>query len=291
MGQVAIVYGEDRKVNIKRVLQILEKDISSRIKKAEKIVIKPNLVTAYNSSAVTSVDAARAVLEYITELAEGEVYIAEGTAEGTTEAAFKNYGYYRLVEEFPLKLVDINQTSFRWITFSDGLKVKVSDLILQSDFRISLALPKTHDTVIVTLGLKNILVGSLVGLSSKQSLHQGYKRINQYLYELAKIIPPHLSIIDGFSGMEGDGPTNGSPVYLGMALGSCDFVAADIVMAHIMGFKISEIGYLYYAWKNGLGEGDLSKVKILGHVIKERKLFKPHRTYKAQLGWREKSTT
>jgi uncharacterized protein (DUF362 family) len=287
MSHVALVYGEDRKENIKRVLQILEKDISSRIKKAKKIVIKPNLVTAYNFSAVTSVDAARAVLEYVTKLAEGEVYIAEGTAEGTTSSAFKNYGYYQLAEEFSLQLVDIDQTSFKWIAFSDGFKVKVSDLILQSDFRISLALPKTHDTVIVTLGLKNILVGSLVGLSSKQSIHRGYKKINQYLYELAEIIPPHLTIIDGFIGMEGNGPTNGSLLHLGMALGSCDFVAADTVMAHIMGFKISEIGYLYYAWKNGLGEGDLSKIKILGSAIKERKPFKPHRTYQAQLMWRK----
>jgi uncharacterized protein (DUF362 family) len=286
MSLVGLVYGEDRITNIKRVLKILEEDISSELKKAKKIVVKPNLVTAYNSFAVTNVDAVRAVLEYITSLAEGEIYVAEGTAEGTTESAFKNYGYNQLEEEFPVKLVDINQTSSTWITFSDGFKVKVSNLILQSDFRISLALPKTHDTVVVTLGLKNMLVGSLVGLSGKQSIHRGYKRINQYLYELTKIIPPHLTIIDSFTGMEGDGPTNGSPVHLGIALASRDFVAIDTIMAHLMGFEISEVGYLYYAWKNGLGEGELSKIKILGHEIKRKKSFKPHHTYQAQLKWR-----
>jgi uncharacterized protein (DUF362 family) len=110
--------------------------------------------------------------------------------------------------------------------------------------------------------------------------------MNLNLYKLAKFIPPHLSVIDGFEAMEGDGPTDGEKVELRVALASTDFVSCDSVVAKLMGFDINQIGYLAYCHQCGLGQGALSLIDIIGDSLENcASPFKPHPTYQAQLQW------
>jgi uncharacterized protein (DUF362 family) len=194
--------------------------------------------------------------------------------------------------------------------------------VVETDYRISICPLKTHDCVIITASLKNMVVGSLrrkenalgARLSAlangaqlrspsspwgrlaarwvrrsgndKLKIHQGYPVINLNLYKLARIIPPHLSLIDGFEAMEGNGPCSGERVDLGVALASTDFVACDSVAARLMGFDIDQIGYLSYCHQAGLGQGDISKIEIVGESIEAcARPFKPHPDYEAQLNW------
>ena len=109
-----------------------------------------------------------------------------------------------------------------------------------------MAKPKTHDCVIATLSIKNVVVRSLVTAPEKQKIHQGAKAINLNIAKLAKHCMPSLGLIDGFEGMEGDGPTDGAPVRLGVASASLHPVSLDAVMAWIMGFDPLDIGYLHH---------------------------------------------
>lgn len=292
MSKVALVRGTDRYANVNESLRLIKDDLASKLSDKKTIVIKPNFVTVYNQLAATHVDAVRAVLDMIARLSNRAVTVAEGAAMGSTKEGFKKYGYYNLQKKFNLCFVDLNQDAFRlveiFVASLKPLKLKVAKTILDSEFRISVAPMKTHDTVVVSLALKNMLVGSLCGIKAKTSIHQSYYAINQILFKLAQIIPPHLSIIDGFIAMEGDGPTHGVPVEMGVAVCSTDFLAADIVAAHLMGFDIDQIGYLYYCKKAKLGEGDLSKMEIVGNVTLEecRREFRPHSTFQSQLAWR-----
>jgi hypothetical protein len=53
-----------------------------------------------------------------------------------------------------------------------------------------------------------------------------------------------------------------------------------------MGFDPEKIGYLVYCQKEGLGEGNISKMNIVGEKAENCvKSFKPHPTYNAQLKW------
>ena len=86
-----------------------------------------------------------------------------------------------------------------------------------------------------------------------------------------------LAVIDGWFGMEGNGPVDGTPVEMGLALANTDFVAADALGASLMGFDPSEVGYMTYA-RGRLGEGDLSKIRVVGEEPSLfRKKFRPHR--------------
>lgn len=111
------------------------------------------------------------------------------------------------------------------------------------------------------------------------------KAINYNLLSLAKAVYPDLVVLDGFIGMEGDGPIDGSPVKLKAAIASTDALKADGVAARIMGFKPEGIGYLYHIQKAGLG--DYSLKGLVGSKIEDVAVeFRPHGTYKIQKQWK-----
>jgi len=48
----------------------------------------------------------------------------------------------------------------------------------------------THNNVVVTLGLKNILAGTLSGVEQKRKIHKGSKAINLTLAKMAQHVAP-----------------------------------------------------------------------------------------------------
>ncbi|MFC1693065.1 hypothetical protein ACFL1R_06135, partial [Candidatus Latescibacterota bacterium] len=48
------------------------------------------------------------------------------------------------------------------------------------------------------------------------------------------------------------------------AIASTDFIAADRIGCQTMGVDFSDVGYLTYCANAGIGQGDLSKIKIIG---------------------------
>jgi hypothetical protein len=251
---------------------------------------------------------------------------------------YRNFNYLPLKEEFSIELIDLNRDG--WIevdAFNRRLRpvrLRMARTLVDSDYIISVGPPKTHDTVIATLSLKNVIMGGLIrdqkegsgsaverfagiGLGSiippfvrdwpplqavrdwinrrtihsdKLAMHQGYPAIHLNLYKLAHVVRPHLSVIDGTVGMEGNGPIAGTAVDLGVVIASTDFLAADSLAAHVMGFNLEEIGYLYYCYLDGMGAGLPSEMEVRGDDPEEGvHPFKPHQTYREQLKWREAS--
>lgn len=332
MAQVALSKGDDRYGNVARALGLIADTIDVRGK--ERILIKPNFVSVERPLAATHVDAVRAVLDFLKPRTTARITIGEGAALGDTLDGFKNYGYSDLARDYNVELVDFNRGE--WVhapvynTRFHDLPLRISKTVVESDLRISVGPPKTHDTVIITLSLKNMVMGSLIrdqrpqggggpvigalkGLSAlvpgqlknadlmaplrttvmrtvahsdKAAMHMGYGLINLNLYRLAPLVYPHLSVIDGFVGMEGPGPTRGDPIDLRCAVASADFVAADSVAAELMGFHIADVGYLHYCNSKGLGVGDLDKITIVGDALADcRRSFRPPPDLSAQRNW------
>lgn len=289
MSKVGLIKGNNRYQNIIRALKLIEPDIKKNIKEKHSIVIKPNFVSTTIQLAATHVDVVRAVLDFLKPLTDQKITIAEGAALGPTKEGFRNFGYFDLEDEYDIDFVDLNTDHYLkvelWDRNMEPLKFRVAKTIADSDFRISLARLKTHDRVIATFSQKNIAVGALL---DKPKIHQGIKAINHNLAKLAEVIPPHLSVIDGFEGMEGEGPSYGRAVPMGIALSGLDFLAVDSTGARLMGFDPKEIGYLYYCWRKGLGELEQDKIEIIGNssVSACRKKFKPHSGLEKQRQWK-----
>ena len=193
------------------------------------------------------------------------------------------------------------------------------------DYVVSLSLPKTHDFVIATLGIKNIMGMvhrhdriHIHGLRGRAFLQGGTRMFpflpefmwkpfhdlgrhivvtlggyaksvvltNQNLAELAKATKLDLVILDAMTGMEGEGPLLGETVTLGVAVASADPLKADGVGARLMGLDPANIGYLWYLQRDGYG--DYSLAGLVGERIEDySKRFKMHSRYPEQKEWRQ----
>lgn len=113
------------------------------------------------------------------------------------------------------------------------------------------------------------------------------KMIHHNIVEFAKRTWPDLVVLDGFVCMENNGPVDGTPVDMKIAIASADPVKADGVAARAIGFEPEEIGYLYYL-QNEEKMGDYSLEGFVGDDLNSvRKKFKRHGTYDIQRQWRE----
>lgn len=332
MPSVAIVKGFDRYDNITRALDLL----GAEAVRGAVHVIKPNFVSTDNQLASTHQEAARAVLDFLRKHSANPVIVAEGAALHDTHDGFRNFGFNNLVKRYAdVDLRDLNRDDYETFTLYDQalnpMSFRIAKTVLDSDHRISLSIPKTHDTAMVTLSLKNMAVGSLIrdtghrffnlvgcladrfltyvpppvkpffsfqGLSrlgitkmsgsDKVKLHQGYLNMHLFLYQLTRIIPPHLAILDGFTAMEGDGPISGDRVDWRVAMAGTDAVAVDAVAAHLMGLDPHSVGYVHFCGKAGLGEANPGDIDILGTSIEEcGRPFKLHRSFEEQGRWKE----
>jgi len=294
MVRVSLVHGENRKENIKNAVGLLSKEIKATLENKDIILIKPNFVSTKIELAATNKDAVNGFLEFLKEndlLRNRKIIIAEGAALGETEDGFKNFGYYDLKKDYKIEFLDLNKTdSYKIEIFDRNLnlikincaKIMIKDLN-KNIFYVSICPPKTHDTVIVTLSIKNIIVGSLQ--NDKEKIHQSIKAINLTLAKIYKdYIRPDLSIIDGFVGMEGDGPVDGEPVEMKIALAGLNPIYVDSLMTYLMGIDPLSVGYLYYL---GIKKDFLKDLEIVREDLeKYKRKFKLHRTANYQFKWR-----
>ena len=273
-SRVSLVKGEDRYKNITQALKTLENDILSAIGR-KKILLKPNVVLADNPLAVTHVDAVRAILDFLTPHIKKPIIIGEGGHHKTWDG-YKNAGYLELEKSYNAKLVDLNQDSYeyRYVFGAEHnpLAVRISATCLDPDvYIISAAQMKTHNYVLVTLSLKNLLLGCPIKddkSNDKGLFHTASPAVNDLchfnMFHIAQDVFPDLAVIDGFEAMEGNGPAWGTALPAHVALASLDAVAADTLATKIMGFDPKRVLYLASMNEAGMGQGDLDSISVSG---------------------------
>lgn len=298
---VALVKGNDRRDNIRRAMELIQEDMASKIN-GQRTIVKPNCLQSARPLSCTHVDALRGILDFISHLSPESVIVAEGCRDSGHFESFKRLGYVSLPGEYGVPLTDLEEEG-DWVDVSllnrdyQEVKAKISRTIVDCKCRISAAVAKTHDAVIVTASWKNMM-GALAlrdrvkmhGCNSQRErvLISEVAILPQNLIRLAKLVPPHMGIIDGFIGMEGRGPASGNEKHLGIAIASTDFVAADAVCTKAMGFEPMDISYLYYGHQEGLGTAALDDIEVVGDPIEDvAGRFTPHPNYPTQQLWRE----
>jgi uncharacterized protein (DUF362 family) len=280
MARVALVKGADRKANIAKALELIADDIDL---KGRRPVIKVNFVSSYKPLTATHPDAVRPIIEFLKDRGEKEISIAEGATVGTTSRGFREYGYEALAKEYNLKLIDLNDPDSWKLVFviHPDMKphpVKIAQTMVDPNhYIISVTRPKSHLQVGVTLTAKNVIMGSIM-IMDKVRMHPteaGNRVLDYNLFTVMQHLHIDLGVLDGFEGMEGKGPLNGDPVDHRVAIAGTDYLAVDRVGTEVMGADFDNIRYLNYLWDWGFGEGDLSKIQVVGETIENcRKEYK-----------------
>ena len=98
--------------------------------------------------------------------------------------------------------------------------------------------------------------------------------INKCIYDITATVKPHLAIVDGIVGMEGDGPIMGDPVTANVLVMGRNLPAVDATCARIMGIDPEKIPYLKHASRR-LGAIKESNIEQRGEKVDSvRKVFK-----------------
>jgi len=171
--KVALVKGEDRKENIKKCLGLIKDDLEP-IKKAKNILIKPNLVALEPDYANTHVGAIEAIIEFIRELVDTPITIGEGAATAfyrglPTTKVFEDYNYPSLKKYKNVSLTcfdeDRKYIQSPILSIVGDAYLRITKRAEEFDYKISLAIPKTHNYAIATFGIKN-----MAGLVMRQDM-------------------------------------------------------------------------------------------------------------------------
>ena len=281
-SRVALAAGDDRANIAFQSLQPFKKEIAAAIGN-KRVVIKPNCVITTIPLSASHADNLEGILEFLQSIGKRNVVIAESPAGGSAMDGFTNFGYTKFVAKYGVKLVDLDKDDFEVVPCVDQKDFQphpcrmAKTMMGPDNFIISAAKLKTHDLVGITLSLKNVVVGAALKdapdkpMSGKRITHGGGTYgINYNLFVLSAKLHPDLAVIDGYEGMEGTGPVRGTPVDQKVCVASMDWLAADRVGAELMGVDFSKIGYLTYCAQAGdRGQGDLSKIEIVGPPIKD----------------------
>lgn len=302
---VSLVYGEDRRKNICHALELIDDQIRPALKRKSYVLLKPNTVAVNNQLGCTHADALRGILDYIVPRFKGPIVIADSSKDCTWDA-YENFQYNRVIAEYrshKITFVDLNdEPEFLVHDIIDHdlhlTQVRLAARLFDPNaFILGSAILKAHDNVVATLSVKNLVMAAPLHNSRKETkkwhdkalYHQGYRQIQMNVAQTAKRMRPFwgATVIDGFEGMEGEGPLRGTPVASRIAIASTDFVAADRVGVEAMGINPDWPGYLRYCCDAGLGQYDLARIDLRGGVeIRAiRKSYKLHPRVDKQIEW------
>lgn len=302
---VSLVKGDNRRKNVYDALVAIDDQILPVLKKKKYVVLKPNNVSTVNQLAATHADAMRGMLDYLAPRFKGPVIIAESSA-GPTWEGFENFRYTRLVSEFrpqQVKLVDLNEEAkYELVQVLDEnlhiTPVRLAARLLDPEaFVICPAILKTHNVTVATLSVKNMTLGAPLHQAPKETkrwndkrkYHSGVRQTHYNMMVTAQKMAPFwgATVIDGYEGMEGNGPASGTPVPSRVAIASTDYIAADRVGVEAMGIDASWLAYLQYCSAAGIGQYDLAKIDIRGEKIAAiQKKYRMHGDIERELQWR-----
>jgi len=198
------------------------------------VLLKPNLLSgkAPEKAVTTHPEFIRALTEILLDYG-CKITIGDSPGYEKTKKVLVNcrimdiIEYYGLtISHFDRKLIKKNDGISPYKRFTFGEDPNDFDLI------INLPKLKTHAMMGLTLGVKNTFGFIHSFEKARWHLRAGQDRMlfASALIDIHTIVSPHLTVLDGILGMDGDGPSNGRPRNLGVAaMSRSAFVLDDAV--------------------------------------------------------------
>ncbi len=304
-SNVSFAAGNDTREVIYQALKPLEREIEKAIGDKQ-VVIKVNMgeVIKGFESCATDVNQIRGILDFLKPIYDKRVIIAEGTANYPENIVvhFEKRNYNPLLKEYNAEFIDTNDqpATTKWIKSAEHhpLPINIINTFFDPDiYLISATRLKTHDCVVATLSLKNVVMGAPIHYykqknrtdkNEKRKMHSGgYRGLSYNIFRVATlVVQPDLAVLDGVIGVEGNGPWNGSPIEHGVALASTDWVSADRMGVELMGIDYDMVKYLQWCSATGMGQGDLSKINVIGPNYKDHIVrYKLNKNIEQQCEW------
>ncbi len=244
------------------------------IKKGETVLLKLNLIMrkSPDSAATTHPIFTKALAEV---LIENGINVVIGDSPGgpynerMLRLVYKGCGIEEAAQQVGAKL-NYNTNTFE-IKNEDGLILKnitAIEVLNEVDKVISVSKLKTHGMMTFTGAVKNMF-GIVPGIE-KAEYHYRFKQYESFsnaLVDICVAVKPVLSFMDGIVGMEGDGPTAGTPKEVGAVIASESPYHLDVAATSIIGLKPSKVPTIQRSIERGLCKGNFDDIELKGDDI------------------------
>ncbi len=252
--------------------------------RGKRVVIKPNLVRKMDAALGGTthpavLEAAAAVLR---ERGADDLLIAESPGGLYTESALRNaYGVtYRgcgIADAAGRAGVPLNyDTSAVMLEAPEGRLSKMFHIIkpiAEADVIVNLCKLKSHGLTMMSAATKNYF-GTVPG-TEKFEMHARFPDLTDFsgmIVDLCGFLCSRaetINIVDGIVGMEGNGPTNGSPRKIGIVAASRNPFAVDAVCQRILCME-GRVKMLEIAEERGFF--DPANLRVIGERIEDVKV-------------------
>lgn len=216
------------------------------VRPGQRVLIKPNLLSdrAPEDAVTTHPEVVRAVVRAVK--AQGAVaLVGDSPASAVTvQRIWERSGVAAVCREEGAELISFEGEGARRVE-RDGFAFSLSAALSRADVVVNLPKVKTHALTTLTCAVKN-LYGCIPGYQ-KAALHKLHPRPSDFgrlLAAIADEVRPALTIADGIIGMEGEGPSSGTPVALGFLATSADPYALDRLVCRAIGAPPRSVPYL-----------------------------------------------
>ena len=239
----------------------------------KKVLLKPNAGRAVGplTGITTHPEVVAAAIDFFIEQ-KAQVRVGESPILGVTaKETFESTGIAKVAKERGVELVDLDARKAKKVPVPNGRvlsELRVCPDVLEADIIVSIPVMKTHMHTVVSLGLKN-MKGCLHG-REKVRLHQldrpaglaeNIKTLDAAIADMAGVLRPDITLIDGAIGLEGLGPSAGTAKPMGVFVAGTDCLAVDAVGAYLMGFEPKDIPHLRLAAQQNGGCIDLGEIE------------------------------
>lgn len=153
--------------------------------------------------------------------------------------------------------------------FMDGVIAKnitVTSWLVKADAIINMCKLKTHGMMGMSAAVKNMF-GSIPG-TMKPEYHFRFPEQADFanmLIDLQQYWKPKMimHVVDGIVGMEGNGPTAGTPRQIGVLMTGEDPYALDLIGGRIIGLEQNQVLTMSEAYKRGLSKESADQVEVI----------------------------
>lgn len=242
------------------------------VKPGERVLIKPNLLSASKPSKRITTDpvivkaAASLVLE-----AGGCPFIGDSPALEPFSKVAAETGMEKVGRELGIPVRELTDPvqirSGKDFRFRN---IEISSSVLDADVVINIPKLKTHCQMLLTLGVKNLFGTVVAQRKAEWHYRVGLDRdlFASLHLDIYQAIGPALTILDGIWGMEGHGPGNGDPRNFGLMAASGDALSLDMAICGHLGIAPQDFPLYRAARARGL-DGLIEEIEILGDVDPE----------------------
>ncbi len=265
---VAVAHGEGPYANTRRALESIDLVRAGGMR----VLLKPNVgrVARCESGVVTHRQVVAAAIDAFRE-AGAEVAVGESPIVGVKVLeACQSAGIAAVAAERNCPLIDMDLRRFVEVELPEGHaihSIRVCEDVFDFDLIVSIPVMKMHMHTGATLAVKNMK--GCLWRRSKVELHMlppmdgvDAKPIDVAIADMSSVLRPHLAILDGTVGMEGLGPSAGSPRQLGVVVVGTDALAADAVACRLMGLEAENVAHLRIGARRGYGVIDLQRIAV-----------------------------